>query len=458
MTTFLLFIITIAILVTIHEYGHFQVARWCGVKVLRFSIGFGQPLFKREFGVDRTEFVISAIPLGGYVKMLDERESNDDLGLAQKNYASADLDRAFNRQKVWKRVLIVLAGPVANLLLAVLLYWWLHLQGVQQLKPFTATPEHGTSAMLAGLREQDLILAVNQQAVHSWQEIQWQILQSSFGADHLKLTVTNQREGSHDITLRFKTLDHVELESKGLSVLGLKPYQPILPAIIGSLSKGGVAEKAGIKNGDQIVQVNGESIQEWAQLVDLIRNHPGQNLDIKLKRGDGVITVHLIPESSLEQGKAIGRIGAGVDMQLLDQMMETQFFTPSQALEKALIKTYETSYFSLNMFYNMLIGNVSLKAMSGPVTIASYAEKSASMGFSAYIGFLALVSISLGVLNLLPIPVLDGGHLLYYTIEIFKGSPIPDWGLELGQRIGLLFIGLLMACALYNDINRVITG
>lgn len=458
MTTFLLFIVTIAILVTIHEYGHFQVARWCGVKVLRFSIGFGRPLFKREFGADRTEFVIAAIPLGGYVKMLDERELNDDASMAQKVCESEDMHRAFNRQKVWKRVLIVLAGPVANLLLAVLLYWWLHLQGVQQLKPYVAAPDPGSPAMLAGLQQQDLILEVNQKAVRSWQEIQWQILQSSLGAEQIALTVRNQRDYTRQLTLRFKSEDHAELESNGLSVLGLKPYQPPLPAILGSLLTGGVAERAGLKPGDEIIQVNGRAIKEWSQFVEMVRNHPGQRLDIKLKRASKEVSVLLTPESGIEQGKAIGHIGVGVDARVLDQMLDTQFFTPLQALDKALTKTFETSYFSLNMFYNMLIGNVSLKAMSGPVTIASYAEKSASMGFSAYIGFLALVSISLGVLNLLPIPVLDGGHLLYYTIEIFKGSPIPDWGLELGQRLGLLFIGLLMACALYNDINRVITG
>lgn len=452
MITILAFLVTLGILVTVHEYGHFQVARWCGVKVLRFSIGFGKPLFSRRFGKDQTEFVLAALPFGGYVKMLDEREAPVE--------NASDIPYAFNRQSVWKRIAIVSAGPAANLLLAILLYWVLFMQGVVGMKPILGEITQGSPAAVASMKPGELIQKVAGEPVNTWQDVRWIILQQFLKTPVIEVEALSGNHEVHLHRLALNSIDKDDYEGDFLDKLGLKPYQPSVPARVGEIVEGSAAEKAGLKVGDEILLINGVAIKQWEELVNTVRKNPGHLLSLKIKRGDGSLDLPITPDTAEENGQHIGRIGAAYRMEQaeLDKLLVTIPYTPLPALSKAIGKTWETSIFSLKMLGNMLTGNVSWKGISGPVTIASYAGQSAHIGWKAFLGFLALISISLGVLNLLPIPVLDGGHLLYYMIEIFKGSPVSEAVMETGQRVGLALLGLLMVVAFYNDFNRFITG
>lgn len=449
MLTILAFIVTLGVLITIHEYGHFQVARWAGVKVLRFSIGFGKPLLSRRFGKDQTEFVLAAIPLGGYVKMLDEREGEVPV---------AEQPRAFNRQSVWKRIAIVSAGPVANLLLAILLYWLLLVVGTPGLRPIIGDVPEGTPAANASMKSEELIVKVGDTAVRTWQEVRWQLLQQTLKSQTAQVEAKSNSEESH---LHLIDLSQVKTdESDVLQQLGLTTFRPPWPARIGEILPDSPAERAGLQVNDEVIAFNGITMSRWEDFTELVRQNPAKVVTLKVLRGQETASLRITPEAVDEDGKQVGRVGAGYVMtkEEAERYMVNVSYGPATALLKAAKQTWDTSIFSLKMLGGMITGTVSWKAISGPVTIGSVAGKSAGAGWKAFIGFLALVSISLGVLNLLPIPVLDGGHLLYYTIEIFKGSPVSDATMETGQRIGLALLGLLMACALYNDFNRFITG
>ncbi|ADQ84636.1 RIP metalloprotease RseP [Methylovorus sp. MP688] len=450
MITVIAFVVTLGILITIHEYGHFQVARWCGVKVLRFSLGFGTPLLTRNIGKDNTEFVLAAFPLGGYVKMLDEREAP---------VAEHELHRAFNRQAVWKRMLIVLAGPVANLLLAILLYWVLFMHGVMGIKPLLGDIPSETPAAIAQMKSGELITDIAGETVASWQDVRWILMRQALGDSPVSVEGRLNDVSLHH-QLNLSVLDKDDFEGDFLPKLGLVPYRPSMPPVVGEVVAGSAAEKAGLRAGDNIRAIDGVGITAWDQVVDTIRLHPHTPLKVTVARNAQTVDLQVIPDSVRENGKDIGRIGAAykANQSELDKIMTTVSYSPGVAAAKAVTKTWETSVFSLQMLGGMLTGDVSWRGMSGPVTIASYAGQSAKIGWEAFLGFLALVSISLGVLNLLPIPVLDGGHLLYYIVEVFKGSPVSERVMEIGQRIGLALLGLLMACAFYNDINRLITG
>jgi len=450
MITVIAFIVTLGILITIHEYGHFQVARWCGVKVLRFSLGFGTPLLTRHIGKDNTEFVLAAFPLGGYVKMLDEREAP---------VAEHELHRAFNRQSVWKRMLIVLAGPVANLLLAILLYWVLFMHGVMGIKPLLGDVPAQTPAAIAQMQSGELITDIAGEPVASWQDVRWILMRQALSNAPVSVEGRLNDVSLHH-NLNLSVLDKDDFEGDFLPKLGLVPYRPSMPPIVGEVIAGGAAQKSGLQPGDNIRVIDGLAITAWDQVVDTIRQHPQKPLSVTIVRDGQSVDLQVIPDSVRENGKEIGRIGAAykANQNELDKIMTTVSYSPGVAAGKAVTKTWETSIFSLQMLGGMLTGDVSWRGMSGPVTIASYAGQSAQIGWKAFLGFLALVSISLGVLNLLPIPVLDGGHLLYYIVEVFKGSPVSERVMEIGQRIGLALLGLLMACAFYNDINRLITG
>ncbi|KAF0843942.1 regulator of sigma E protease [Methylovorus glucosotrophus] len=450
MITVIAFVVTLGILITIHEYGHFQVARWCGVKVLRFSLGFGTPLLTRNIGKDNTEFVLAAFPLGGYVKMLDEREAP---------VAEHELHRAFNRQAVWKRMLIVLAGPMANLLLAILLYWVLFMHGVMGIKPLLGDIPSETPAAIAQMKSGELITDISGETVASWQDVRWILMRQALGDSPVSVEGRLNDVSLHH-QLNLSVLDKDDFEGDFLPKLGLVPYRPSMPPVVGEVVAGSAAEKAGLRAGDNIRAIDGVAITAWDQVVDTIRLHPHTPLKVTVARDAQTVDLQVIPDSVRENGKDIGRIGAAykANQSELDKIMTTVSYSPGVAAAKAVTKTWETSVFSLQMLGGMLTGDVSWRGMSGPVTIASYAGQSAKIGWEAFLGFLALVSISLGVLNLLPIPVLDGGHLLYYIVEVFKGSPVSERVMEIGQRIGLALLGLLMACAFYNDINRLITG
>jgi regulator of sigma E protease len=451
MTTLLAFLVTLGVLITIHEYGHYRVARLCGVKVLQFSIGFGRALYKRRFGRDGTEFILAAFPLGGYVRMLDEREAP---------VAAEEVHRAFNRQPIWKRMAIVAAGPLANLLLAVALYWLLFMAGVTGLKPTLGDIAPGSATAQASMKAGEVIRKIDGEPVSSWQDVRWQILQQSMKTAEVEVEAASGDNELHLHRLDLSSLKHDDPERDILDQLGLKPYQPPMPARVGEVLNDSPAQKAGLNEGDRILAVDGAAVTNWEGFVTIVRASPGRPLALKVERDGRPMTLAITPESAREGDKTIGRIGAAYRMEQaeLDKLLVEIRYAPGPALLQALGKTWDTSVFSVKMLGNMLIGAVSWKGVSGPVTIASYAGQSAQVGWKTFLAFLALVSISLGVLNLLPIPVLDGGHLMYYMVEFFKGSPVSERTMEIGQRIGLALLGLLMACALYNDINRLITG
>jgi regulator of sigma E protease len=445
------FVVALGALVIVHEYGHYIVARLCGVKVLRFSIGFGLPLWKKRLGRDQTEWVVAVVPLGGYVKMLDEREGE---------VAPQELGRAFNRQGVWRRFAIVIAGPLANFLFAILLYWLLFMHGVQEARPVVAMPQPDSPAASAGFEPGETIRAINGEPVTSWQEVRWRMLQFALERQQVKVEVINRNNQLNWRTLDLSTLDAEQLEGDTLALIGLKLYRPEISPVIGQIVSGSVAEQAGLQPGDRILSADGKPIVTWDALVELVRSHPGRELRLTYQRGGERGELALVPQAVLQNGSTVGRIGAAakLDQQAMDKLVTVVRYGVASALAKAVEKTWDTSVFSLRMLGRMLIGQVSWKNLSGPVTIADYAGQSAQLGLVSYLSFLALISISLGVLNLLPIPLLDGGHLMYYTVEIFKGSPVSDRIMEIGQKLGLTLLLVLMAFAVYNDINRLISG
>ena len=457
MITLIAFIVTIGILVTIHEFGHFQVARWCGVKVLRFSIGFGKPLWQKTFGKDKTEFVLAAIPLGGYVKMLDERELKEEENSI--NYSEVELQRAFNRQSVWRRIAIVLAGPLANFLLAIALYWGLFMLGVTGMRPIIGVVEENSLAAQASLKSGEIIQKVAGNLVSTWQEARWALLEESLESKTVEIEATNNNKELLQHTLSFDGTNN-DAEIDVLKKIGLEPFKPNIPAVIGEILSDSAAEKAGFKLDDKILRIDGVEMDGWEQVVNNIKDNPSKPLQFELVRSQKIVHITATPESVEEGDETIGRLGAGVKLEQveLDNLLITLHYSPLISLQKAIVKTWDTSIFSLQMLGKMLTGKVSLKGISGPLTIADYAGKSANLGLITFLGFLALVSISIGVLNLLPIPVLDGGHLMYYIAEIFKGSPVSERTMLAGQKLGFGLLGLLMTIALFNDFNRLVTG
>lgn len=455
MLTLLAFILTLGILVTVHEYGHFQVARWCGVKVLKFSVGFGKPIWSKKIGSDQTEFIIAAIPLGGYVKMLGEEQLS-----SAENTAGQDMSRAFSQQSVIKRMAIVLAGPFANLLLAVILYWALFMTGTVGIKPFIGNVLENTPAAASQIRSGEMIQKVNGKDVATWQDVRWILLNESLKNGSVEIQAIDSNQQIHLYQIATTGLNDDNTDVDILQKLGLTVYQPKVPARIGQIVENSPADSAGLEVGDLVVAINDKEIGDWEALVQEVRLHPAEKLEMVIQRDSKEYRLSIIPEAAKENGEAVGRIGAGfkAEQAQLDQYFVTQHFTIIEALAKSVEKTWETSIFSLKMLGNMLIGNVSWKGISGPVTIASYAGQSANMGMKVFIGFLALVSISIGVLNLLPIPILDGGHFMYYMVEFFTGKPVSEAVINVGQRVGFFILGWMMVLALYNDMNRLITG
>jgi regulator of sigma E protease len=463
MITVIAFIVTIGILVTIHEFGHFQVARWCNVKVLRFSIGFGKPLITKTFGKDQTEFVLAAIPLGGFVKMLDERELKPEHesapDIAQINYAENDLKRAFNRQSVWKRIAIVSAGPIANLLLAIALYWLLFMLGITAMRPIIGVVADNSLAAQASLKTGEVIQKVAGKPVDSWQDARWILLEESQKSSSVEIETINNNNELYLHTLSFAGIDN-DPEIDVLKKVGIATVEPNIAAIIGEILPNSAAEKAGFLSNDQILTINKAPINNWEQAVKTIQASPSMPLQFEILRQQKRLNIAVTPDAIKENNQTIGRIGASVkiDKIEMDKLLIDLHYSPLKALQNAIIKTWDTSIFSLKMMGKMIVGQISFKSISGPVTIASYAGESANLGLKTFLGFLALVSISIGVLNLLPIPVLDGGHLMYYVVEIFKGSPVSEQTMLIGQKIGFALLGLMMTIALFNDMNRLFIG
>ncbi|KUZ66998.1 RIP metalloprotease RseP [Burkholderia ubonensis] len=446
------FAVAIGVLVVVHEYGHYRVARWCGVKVLRFSIGFGQPVARWVSKKTGTEWTLSALPLGGYVKMLDEREPGPGV-------KPEELGQAFNRQSVGKRIAIVAAGPIANFLLAIVLFSVVFASGVIEPAAIIAPPAAGTVAARAGFDGNETIVSIRDvpagdaQPVRSWPDLRWKLLAAAFDHREVVLGARDGGASTFDFRVDLRNIAEGDIDDDFMARLGFEPGGGTLS--VASVQPGSAAQQAGLKSGDKLLALDGERIGGASRFIDAIKHHAGKTLAMKIERGGVAQTVTIVPQAQPddETGRQVGRIGAALSMQTPGVDVR---YGPIDSLKLGARRTWDIAVYSLRMFGRMITGDASLKNLSGPVTIADYAGKSARLGPSAFLSFLALVSISLGVLNLLPIPVLDGGHLLYYLVEAATGKAVSErWQLIL-QRAGLICIVALSAIALFNDLARLI--
>ena len=455
------FLVTVGLLVVVHEWGHFAVARLAGVKILRFSVGFGRPLWMRRLGPDRTEWVIAAFPLGGFVKMLDSREGTVEERADGNELGAADRSRAFDLQPVAKRIAIVLAGPAANFIAAFLLYWVLFVTGLPGVKPVVGDPPASTAAAAAGLANGDTIRAVGGEPTATWTDVRWLLLKEAVRGGEVAIELESAGGGGATRSLDLSSLTKEDLDRDFLQKLGLKAFTPRVPAVLGRVVPGGAGERAGLREGDRIVAIGGEPVATWGQFTARVRASAGRMLVLEVERGGARLSVSAVPEATGDGASRIGllKVEPGPEVRReWDRMTTTVRHDPLSAVPKAMHRVWDLAIFSLKMLGKMLMGEVSWKNLSGPLTIADYAGQSAQMGWVSFAGFLALVSVSLGVLNLLPIPLLDGGHLVYYSAEIVKGSPVSDRAMEIGQRVGLAILAGLTFFAFYNDINRLLTG
>ena len=442
------FIVAIGVLVTVHEYGHFWVARRLGVKVLRFSIGFGKPLWTRNFGKDATELVVAAIPLGGYVKMLDEREGE---------VAEEELERAFNRQPVSTRIAVVVAGPAANFLFAILAYWIMFVAGVTGLKPVVGEVLPSSYAAAAGIRAGDEILSIENQPTPTWETAIMALLTANLdGKKIVNLRVVDSAGNERYLQAFFGSPDALLKKGGVLDNFGLGPWRP--PAVIERLVEGGAGERAGILPGDKVVHADDIPISNWEQWVEYVRARPGERITMQVMRQGKVVELSVTPDRESENGNSIGRIGAYVQLpgeQERATMRVVVRYGLLEAVPEALYKTWDVTTLTLRTLWKMVNGRASVENLSGPISIARYAGQSASVGLATFLGFLGIVSVSLGVLNLLPVPILDGGHLLFYLVEIVKGSPLSETAQLVGQKIGITLLLALMSLAFYNDLVRL---
>jgi regulator of sigma E protease len=444
LTTVLAFLLAVGILIVVHELGHYSVARLCGVKVLRFSVGFGRPLLRWVRGADRTEWVICAIPYGGYVKMLDERDPDSPPVPPQEQ------GRAFNRQSLARRSAIVAAGPVANLLLAIFFYWIINITGTMEPPPVLGAPPAGSLAAEAGLAQGDLIVEFGGHAVRSWNELRWALVQGALAGAVVPLRVRTSNGAERTLALDLSSGRSADVDDAWLAKAGLDrgPGRPIIRALVPFE----VAEKSGLAVDDHILSIDGFAIQTAADVTARVQAGAGKAQDWEIEREGRTEHRTVTPKALvLPEGRTIGRVG--IDFNELQLVR----YGPAQALVLAGVRTWDTTVFTLRMVVRMIDGRASLRNLSGPVTTAQVAGKTARIGVLAYLSFLALVSISIGVFNLLPIPVLDGGHLLYYAVEVVKGSPPSERAVELAQRLGVGMLMLLTALALYNDLTRLLS-
>ena len=445
------FIVALGVLVTVHEYGHFWVARRLGIKVLTFSVGFGRALWSRRAGGDGTEYVIAMIPLGGYVKMLDESEGE---------VAAHELHRAFNRQSLPKRVAVVVAGPAFNFLFAIVAYWCMYMIGVDGLRPIVDTVAPHSIAERAGFRAGDEFRSVRGEEVRTWQSAVQSIVGASLDAGDIGVEVVDASGGRRDrvIDLGAVTVDDLT-HGRFFEQIGLEPARPELPAVIGQVESGRPAERDGIRPGDRVVRAAGEAVSGWSDWVRIVREHPGRTLDVGIERAGVRIDIRLTPDvEQVAGGAPFGRIGAAADVpeDFTERFYVAERHDPWTALTRGVAKTGEISVLTLRMMWKMLVMEVSLDNLSGPVGIAEYAGASARFGLARFLEFMGIVSVSLGILNLLPIPLLDGGHLLYYAVEFVRGRPVSETARFVGQRLGIVLLVGLMGLALYNDVARLL--
>jgi regulator of sigma E protease len=447
--TLFYFIVAIGLLVSFHEFGHFWVARKTGVKVLRFSVGFGKVVWKYQKSPETTEYVLSAIPLGGYVKMVDEREGE---------VAEQDLPYAFNRQPIWVRTAIVAAGPIFNLVLAIFLYWCVFTLGETGLRPIIGEIEQGTLAADAGFVTGEEIKFVNGDKAFTWSETMGMIFTAAIDSEAGIKVLVESNTGEQQLRT-INVPNAISQDPENLfQHLGFKPWSPTLAPVIGKVLENRPAAVAGLQTGDLIISADDNVMSEWMHWVDYVRSHPGVPIILKIERDGVLLQVSITPDVIvIEQGEK-GQIGATVFVPegLRESVMVEYSLPPLQALQAAFKKTYYYSSATLKMLGNMLLGNASVKNLSGPISIAQYAGQSAEMGFIHFLKFLALISISLGVINLLPVPVLDGGHLMFFAVEALKGSPVSMQAQIFFQNIGIALLMLLMGLAVFLDIERLI--
>ena len=451
-TTVLAFVLTLGVLIVIHEYGHYRVAVACGVKVLRFSVGFGRVLWRRQATPDSTEFVLCALPLGGYVKMLDEREGP---------VASADKHRSFNGKPLLQRTAIVAAGPAANLLLAVLLYAAAHWIGIDEPKALMGPPAAGTLADRAGLRAGDWARAwskdgVEWQDLRSMSDLRWEVTQAVVRSAPLHLMVSDRAgHAQRHVVLGLDALGTAEVDAKLMQRIGLG--SPFSEPVLGEVKPGGPAALAGLRSGDRVRAIDESSVSDASRVRELIRasgsSGSARAMQWRIERGGQMLTLNVVPDVVTESGQSVGRLGLYPGQA---PEMVTVRYGLVDGVVQAVSQTWQMSTLTLKMFGKMVIGQASLKNLSGPLTIADYAGQSVRLGLAYYLGFLALVSVSLGVLNLLPLPVLDGGHLMYYLFEGVTGRPVSERWLDRLQRGGVAIMLMMMSLALYNDVARLL--
>lgn len=444
------FIVAIGVLISFHEYGHFWVARRLGVQVLRYSIGFGRPLWRRR-GRDGVEYVIAVLPLGGYVKMLDEREADVPPLLAP---------RAFNRQPPWKRIAIVAAGPLANFLLAIAAYWIAFIAGIPGQKPIIDPPPAGTLAAAAGLRGGEEVVAVNGQPVPTFQVLRTELVERALAGEPVVLAV----RGDGAVRQVALPLEGARVDPEYLfRDVGLVPFQPDIPPVLAEVMPGEAADVAGFRAGDRLLayRAGGEAVPvaSWQQWARWLRAHPGDAVEVEVSRGgERLALTVIIGRETQADGAAQGRFGARVDVPdgLWDNLATEHRLSVWAAAPAAVAQTWRMCALTLKMLYRMVLGDVSVKNVTGPIQIAQFAGYTASIGLVSFLSFIAIMSVSLGVLNLLPVPVLDGGHLLYYLVEVVKGSPLSERAQAVGQQVGLTLLIALMGLAFYNDIVRLL--
>ena len=447
----LAFIVAVCLLVTVHEFGHFWVARRLGFKVLRFSVGFGKTLWSRVGGADRTEYIIAAVPLGGYVKMLDEREGP---------VAPEELPRAFNRRPHWQRIAVLLAGPAFNIIFAVLLLTGILLMsGIAQVRPVLGDIEANTIAGRGGLHAGDEIVAINAHAVKSQRDVLLDLLDAVSDSAAITMAVRGQ-----DGALRPSTLaipDPAERRrltepSALMGGLGVRFYEPPIPAVLGAVEPDGPAAHAGLKAGDAILAVNGDPVHDFLDVVARIQAHPGQSVSIRYRREALEATVQVPVLAETHDGKTVGRIHVRQPplVPYPENMLRRIHLSLPAAFARANVEAWDMTALQGRLFWRMLIGQVSMKNLSGPLSIAEYAGDSAALGLASFLYFLVIVSLALGFMNLLPIPILDGGQIVFQAIEWLKGSPLSDRFQTIGQQLGIALLVLLMGVALFNDISR----
>lgn len=443
----LAFVIAISVLVAVHEYGHYIVGRWTGMKVLRFSIGFGRPIWTRIGGKDRTEYCVAAIPLGGYVRFLDTREGP---------IPEEDEGRAFNQRPVPQRIAVLLAGPAFNFLFAILAYWALFIYGIPTLVPAVGEVEPGSYAAEAGLEQGDRIVAVGDVETVDWESALVAMLDQMVSDGRVPLTLESedgwQRDATIDVGADARRLTEPGMLFEGL---GFRPFGAgDLPADIGRVEDDGPAKAAGLEPGDRIIEIDGVPIRDFADLVEAVQPRANQRVAVDYVRGGQRLSTTLVIQEQSVDGEVRGRLGVAHSGDFSEFYYQRRY-GPVDSMTHAMARTWSSTVFTLRMLGRMVTGDVSIKNISGPINIAQFAGQSAERGLDYFLGFLAIVSISLGVLNLLPIPVLDGGQIVYQSIEGLKGSPLSERAQIVGQQVGIFALILLMSFAFYNDLARI---